>query len=167
MSKLPTYLDNCRQAGKLYLVCYWPWPNSGKNKTIVDWLETASRLNESGEKCRAARVQLAYHNHDIEFVETEGQIPYDVVVPHTYPRLVTFQMDIWWVAKGGQNPLRYVETYPGRFSLCHVKTAEVVGATTNPVGVDYPEVVARLRKAGLQHCVVENEKGIASPFVFL
>lgn len=167
MSKLPTYLDNCRQTGKPYLVCYWPWPDSGKNKTIADWRETARRFNEIGEKCKAAGVQLAYHNHDIEFVETEGQIPYDVVLQHTDPRLVTFQMDIWWVAKGGQNPLKYVETYPGRFSLCHVKTADVLGSAANLVGVDYPGVIARLRKAGLRHCVVENENGVTDPFTFL
>ena len=66
--------------GKEYLVCFWPWTDSGENKTIDDWKLVAESLNVIGKEVSKAGMVFAYHNHDIEFRETAGQIPYDILL---------------------------------------------------------------------------------------
>ena len=62
----------------------------------------AERLNVAGERVRKAGLQLAYHNHDFEFVEQDGRIGYDIIAGETDPNLVKLQMDLYWIAHGSK-----------------------------------------------------------------
>ena len=35
--------------------------------------------------------------------------------------LVDFELDIYWAVTAGEDPERWLSTYPGRFRLCHIK----------------------------------------------
>jgi len=74
-----------------------------------------------GEIAKKNGIRFGYHNHALEFDKIDGQLPYDILVSQTDPLLVTFEMDLYWVTRGGHNPIDLFKKYPGRFELWHVK----------------------------------------------
>lgn len=106
------------------------------------WKRAAERLNRAGEVCRAAGLQLGYHNHVFEFASLQGGAkPYDILLELTDPSLVTMQMDICWFTAAGQDPGAYLKRYPGRYSSAHVKDLKRRPIWTEPIGVDHQSSV--------------------------
>ncbi len=62
--------------GHKYLVL--PYLMDTDRKTIDQYKALAEFLNKAGEKIRSAGMQLAYHNHDFEFVKLSGLVPYQM-----------------------------------------------------------------------------------------
>jgi sugar phosphate isomerase/epimerase len=119
----------------------------------------AASLNQAGEAARKRGLAVAYHNHDFEFRPLGGMVPYDVLLAETDPSLVRIEMDLYWIAKAGRDPLRYFAAHPGRFHLCHLKDLDQRGNMTE-VGrgtLDFHEILAQRQKAGLLHFFVEHD----------
>ena len=107
----------------------------------------------SGRGHGKAGQTLFVHNHDVEF-ETVfgGRTVYDILMAHTDPKNVAFQLDLYWAANGGgmENPLDVIERYGNRIQLFHVKDMaagpfpgriEIVGEGI----IDFPEIFAAAR----------------------
>ncbi|MCO6496936.1 MAG: TIM barrel protein [Chitinophagaceae bacterium] len=103
--------------GMKYLIDPW----EGAQKSIDDYKRIADKFNKCGEICKQNEIRFAYHNHDYTFVNLDGQVPQDVLMQNTDPQLVDFEMDIYWVVTGGHDPVEWINKYPGRFKLSHVK----------------------------------------------
>ena len=69
----------------------------------------AHRLNQIGEICQQAGIQLNYHNHNFEFHPIEGILPFDVIMNETDPKLVSFQLDVYYLYIMGMNPVEEAE----------------------------------------------------------
>lgn len=163
-TNLPERIEHAHYFDQKYVVCYWPWSDDGKNKKIEDFKRLGDQLNELGKKCKAEGLTLAYHNHDIEFLETEKQIPYDTILQYTDPELVTMEIDLYWINKGNADPIEYFKKYPGRFSLCHVKDMDASperGMACVGEGIlDFPEIFSYSEKAGLKYYIVEHDNPV-------
>jgi len=111
------------ELGSSYLICSAPRAQdpARKDLTLDDWKWCAGQFNKLGERVKAAGMQFGYHNHVHEFEKHEGGIGYDALLNSTDPKLVTFEMDCGWVAVGGYQPAEYLNKYPNRISLLHVK----------------------------------------------
>jgi sugar phosphate isomerase/epimerase len=119
----------------------------------------AQLLNQAGEAARRRGLSVAYHNHDFEFRPLGGMVPYDVILAETEPSLVWMELDLYWIAKAGRDPLRYFAAHPGRFRLCHLKDIDGRGQITD-VGqgrVDFRRILNQQAKAGLRHFFVEHD----------
>ncbi|HZF28477.1 MAG TPA: sugar phosphate isomerase/epimerase [Gammaproteobacteria bacterium] len=152
-----------------------PRPPSGlappmASMTLADALRTADLANRVGERAKRAGLQYAYHNHAFEFApELDGTIPYDVLLERTDPGLVKLEIDCGWMVVGGRNPIDYLERYPSRIPLLHVKdflpAAPADGGKAGPrygaeLGrgtIEYGPVLAAARASGLEHYYVEQE----------
>ena len=115
-------IDDSCEAGINYLV--FPWLPAEKRKSIDSYKQLADDFNKIGELCQKSNIQFAYHNHDFEFIITDGEIPYDVLLNETDKELLKMELDIYWIIKGGYDPVKYFKNYPGRFELWHVKDME-------------------------------------------
>ena len=69
--------------------------------TLEDWRWNAEQFNAIGAKVSAAGLKFGYHNHTMEFHETDGVVPYDELLRLTDPAHVTMEMDCGWVVVGG------------------------------------------------------------------
>jgi sugar phosphate isomerase/epimerase len=118
-------------------------------KTYCDY------YNKIGEKCQAQGLKFGYHNHAFEFNKIEGTTMYDYMVENTDPSLVFFQMDVYWVVRGGQSPVDYFKKYPGRFELLHIKDNKELGQS-GMVGFD--AIFNNIDKSGAKHIIVEVER---------
>ena len=105
-------------------------------------------------------MQFAYHNHDFEFAKLpSGEMGYDILCKECDPKSVKLEMDLFWITKGGQDPLAYFAKYPGRFPLVHVKDMSGSGQIVN-VGegrIDWNRIFAKRREAGIEHFFVERD----------
>jgi len=132
----------------------------------------AEEMNTFGERCRAAGLRFAFHNHAAELQMTGGEVPLLVFLEHTDSDLVTFEVDLFWMIHGGGDPLQYFDAHPGRFELCHVKDRTRDGDMVD-VGdgvIDFGAILARAEQAGLRHYFVEHDtpddaaRSVASSF---
>ncbi len=122
---------------------------------------TAELLNRSAQDAKTFKIRMAYHNHDVEFTEVEGRRIFDVLLEETDPKLVDFEMDLYWITKGGGDPLAYFAKWPGRFPLVHVKDAgPAPGYAMTEVGkgtIDWKKIFAQHEEAGIKHYYVEHD----------
>lgn len=148
--------------GMKYLIC----PYKGAQKTLDDYKKIADDFNVKGEICKKNGIRFAYHNHDYTFKQLEGQLPQDVLMKGTDPALVDFEMDIYWVVTAGADPITWLNKYPGRFKLCHVKDRKK-GAEPKDhdasidlgIGsIDFKSILKAGSSKGLQYFIVEQER---------
>ena len=155
---LPRVLDGAHGMGHRHIVVAW-LPE--QQRTLDGYRAAADLFNRVGEQAVAAGVRFAYHNHAFEFARLDGRMPYDVLLERCDPRYVGFEMDLYWITKGGQDPLAYFARWPGRFPMVHVKDSTGppdhrmvdVGAGRIP----WKAVFARREQAGIRHYFVEHD----------
>lgn len=158
--QLPAAFDAARTIGHHYVVV--PWIPVENRKTLDDWKRVADSFNKAAAQARDAGLQFAYHNHDFEFVPVEGRIPFDVLLEATDPKLVQLEIDLYWMTKGGQDPLSYFARWPGRIPMVHVKDS--MGPPDNKMAdvgagkIDWKKIFAREDQAGIKHYFVEHDQ---------
>ncbi len=140
-------------------------PYLGPQKSADDFKRAAQTFNEKGQVCKQHGLRFAYHNHDYSFVPIEGQLPQDIMMQNTDPSLVDFEMDIYWVVTGGQDPIAWFNKYPNRFRLCHVKDRKNAPLTDKDASVDlgkgfidFPKILKEGKSKGLEYYFLEQEK---------
>jgi sugar phosphate isomerase/epimerase len=154
-------LTTARALGQTWVVV--PSIPQPLRRTREAYVELASRFNRIGERCRAAGLRFAYHNHDFEFETLGANTPvYDTLLARTDPATVWFELDAYWAYKAGQDPAAYFERFPGRFALLHDKdgTAPPERAMVD-VGkgvIDFRRLFALSRTAGLRYAFVEHDQ---------
>jgi len=153
-------LDTAKAVGHEYIVV--PWLPQEKRMTLDAWKSVAAGFNRAAQLAHDAGLQFAYHNHDFEFPKMEGQVPYDVLLQNTDPKLVQLEIDLYWMTKGGQDPLDYFARWPGRIPLVHVKDS--AGAPEHKmvdVGqgkIDWKRIFEKQDQAGIKHFFVEHDQ---------
>lgn len=148
--------DTCvaahKAAGVTYIV--QPWMGQEAYRSLDTLKMYCDYFNAVGEKCNAAGIRFGYHNHDGEFKDIDGQTIYDFMLKNTDPTKVMFEMDLFWITKGGKNPVDYFNAYPGRFELWHVKDQAEVGAGP----MDFKPIFENAATAGVKKFIVEVEE---------
>jgi sugar phosphate isomerase/epimerase len=152
-------VEDAKMAGQPYMVV--PSLDRGESGSIDDYKKACELLNKSGETCKRYGIKLGYHNHDIEFVKIEEQVPYDVMLAELDPSLVTMELDLYWIVRGGYNPVDYFSKYPGRFELWHVKDMNKTDRTETTApgtgSIDFREIFKHAEHAGMKEYFVEIE----------
>jgi sugar phosphate isomerase/epimerase len=97
-------------------------------ESAEDLASFAAALNAQVDAFAAEGIRIGYHNHDWEFTapKIDGQSPYDYFVSLLDPRVV-LELDTYWVAAGGIDPLSLFEKYGERITHVHVKDGPVEG----------------------------------------
>ncbi|TDF42053.1 sugar phosphate isomerase/epimerase [Alteromonadaceae bacterium M269] len=150
-------LETAHTMGQTYIVL--PWLEEKDRDSLDDYKKHAELLNKRGEQAKSAGFQMAYHNHDFEFIPLDGQLPYDLLLERTDKELVKMQLDLYWAIKANKDPVQYFKKAPGRFPLCHIKDRAADGSITT-VGkgsIDFDALFKYADLAGLQHFYVEHD----------
>lgn len=105
-SKYQKTLEDANTMGqKLTGFAWFPGPYTAEYFTFL-----ADRFNKAGAMAARAGLQFFYHNHDFEFTnkQADGTPVYDILLEQTDPNLVKFELDLFWIIEGGENPLEYL-----------------------------------------------------------
>jgi sugar phosphate isomerase/epimerase len=145
-------VDAAAEGGIKYLVCAnIPIAN------LAEVNEAVIILNKTDEACKKAGVVFCYHNHHQEFLDVEGQKPYDIFLKQTK---VKMELDIAWAIRGGANPVELFKQHKGRFPLWHVKDIAANKETVMALGegtIDYKPIFKAAKLAGLQNYFIEHD----------
>lgn len=165
LSKFEELVSKATETGQTYLTC--SSMNESLRNTPEDLERTAELFNKTGEICKNAGLKFAYHNHASEFEKVGDYVIYDYMLENTDPELVLWEMDMYWVAAAGKDPIAYFDKYPNRFPLGHVKDMSKEDNTKNTVigkgTMDYVKILKAAEKAGMEHFFVEQENFIQPP----
>ncbi len=141
--------------GYRYLVVPWIPPEM---RTLAGYRKLAVLLNRFGETSARSGVQTCYHNHDFEFAAVDGVLPMQYLLDACDPRLVRFELDLYWATHAGADVQGMLAAQPERFPLCHVKDRAANGDMVD-VGdgeIDFPALFAA--GSGLAHYFVEHDQ---------
>ncbi|AXY76787.1 sugar phosphate isomerase/epimerase [Paraflavitalea soli] len=150
------------EIGMKYLIS----PYIGPQKTLDDYKKFADKFNSLGDICKKNGLRFAYHNHGYTFTAQDGVMPQDTLMQHTNPDTVDFEMDIYWVATPGEDPIAWLKKYPKRFRLCHVKdrqkganpTQHDASVDLGTGSLDFTKILKEARKQGMEYYIVEQER---------
>ncbi|MET0552955.1 MAG: sugar phosphate isomerase/epimerase, partial [Vicinamibacteria bacterium] len=147
------------------------WIKGEKDFTREDALKASEVFNAAGKACAAEGVKFCYHCHGYEFVPGPDGTLWDTIVKNTDPKLVSFEIDVFWAKAGGADPAKVIAALPGRVPLLHVKdmakglsfpagTSHADAASNVPVGtgqIDWPAVFKAAKAAGSEIYYIEDE----------
>lgn len=113
-------VDDAATVGQKYVIS--PWLDERLRADTDGLKRFMDQFNKCGELCKKSGMKFGYHNHNFEFnTMVEGMKLYDFILKNTDPNLVAQQMDVGNMYSTGGIALDYIEKYPGRFELLHVK----------------------------------------------
>ena len=141
------------------MICAFLFPP--ERTKLDDYKRHIELFNKSAEVCKAGGLQFGYHNHDFEFVELEGQMPFDLILKETDPKLVQIELDLYWISFAGKDPVELFKQHPGRFPMWHVKdmekTPERAFAEVGTGSIDFQRIFNAAETAGVKHYFVEQD----------
>jgi len=167
-TQMESYIEAANVTGMTYLVI--PSINGEALKSADSFKKIAEKMNKAAEICKKAGLKLGYHNHNFEWRPVDGTTFYDTILKETDPKLVQMEMDIFWVVRAGQDPVKIFQQHPGRFALCHIKDRDKTQTDLNTeIGkgsIDFKAILSHAKEAGLKHYIVEQENYInIDPYV--
>lgn len=162
-----TAVKRALEYGAKYLVCFWI-PHEGTNYTVDDNEKAIKVFNKAGKLLQENGITLVYHPHGYEFRPyRETTLMADMI---NKAEFFDFEMDVYWFAHAGEDPVAWLRKYPSRFKLMHLKdcekgvegningTSDVETNVTLGTGqIDIAGVVAEAKKLGLEYLFIEDE----------
>ena len=97
--------------------------------TATAWRAYAADLNKAGAAARAAGLRFGFHNHFWEWSPLEDDTPltgFDILIAETDPRLVHFEVDLFWAWFAHRDPVGLLAQIGDRIRQFHVKDMKYV-----------------------------------------
>ena len=162
-----TVLERAKNYDAKYIVCFWI-PHKGDDFTLEDTEKALTVFNNAGEYFAKDGVTLVYHPHGYEFGSYNGELLIDHLIKNS--EYFDFEMDVYWFAHPGEDPVEWLRKYPKEFKLMHLKDCQK-GTKGNKNGssnvetnvtlgtgqIDIAAVVAEAKKMGIEYLFVEDE----------
>ena len=134
--------------------------------------DLARRLDQAGQRLRAAGLRLLYHNHNVELLQVRpGLRAYDILLRETDPEALAFEFDSYWFTDGGADAKKWMQTLGSRMELWHVtdRGSRQSGPAMTPIlkadsmelgtgSMDLEGLWAAAKANGTQAVVLESHK---------
>ncbi|MDQ2658104.1 MAG: sugar phosphate isomerase/epimerase [Bacteroidota bacterium] len=179
--KDPTVImETARKLGAHYTGIAWLKESKADTVTLDVVNEAADILMKACPQAKAAGLQLYYHIHGYELQPAGDQKTFfDSFVSRIDYGCVRLEMDVFWVAYAGQDPVKFMEKYKKGVELLHVKnmaddvpTGVFTGADFMPpdmpadnwvplgqgTKIDYKSVFRKGREIGVKWYILEMDK---------
>ncbi|ARS40959.1 xylose isomerase [Sphingobacteriaceae bacterium GW460-11-11-14-LB5] len=138
-----------------------PWLDESIRKSAEDYKKIAVKINEAGKLAKEAGIRLAYHNHNFEFEKQGDTTGYEILLKGTDKNLVDFELDLYWVVRSGNDPIKLFKENPGRFTMWHVKDMDkadpALNAEVGTGSINFKPIFADAKLSGMKHFFVEHE----------
>ena len=115
---LPRALDYQAELGNTQFGCDIEFFPYGDRDYL---LRRCEQFNTVGELARERGMRFYYHNHFQEFQRVGDDYVFDLILANTDPDLVKLELDTYWMYRGGQDPIAWMEKCADRIILLHQK----------------------------------------------
>lgn len=158
-----------KELGLKYAGVAWiPHEGNFDEKTCREAIDT---FNKAGAALARHGLKFFYHVHGYEFQPFGDGTLLDLLIKGTDPKLVSYEMDIFWVVFPNQDPVKLFNQYGKRWELVHLKDMKKetqTGALTGSTDVrndaalgagkmDLPAILSAAKKAGVKWYFIEDE----------
>jgi sugar phosphate isomerase/epimerase len=151
-SDLDTVIEACRRSACPLIVMPW-LPMGERPATPAGWAAMGQRLGAQGDRVRAEGLQLAYHNHDFEFLAYQGRAALEWLFEATTPAQLAWEADLGWVGRAGADPQHWLSRFADRLAAVHAKDIAPDGTAVDEDGwtalgrgiLPWADLLARLR----------------------
>lgn len=174
---LEKIFSDLKALGTEYAVVPYIMPDQRTAEILAGF---GAKINKAGKMAKDAGLQLCYHNHAFEWGPMNGKHAYEVMFDDTDPKLVQFEVDVFWLSVGGIDPVHFLEAHKGRVPLLHLKdkaqgqqvqyNENVTKETFKEVGsgsLDFPAILRTAEKIGVKHYFVEQDQTPGDPVASL
>jgi len=174
-------LGDLRGLGIEYAIVAYLQPTE-RGRDAAAYERFADQLNRAGEQGRKAGVTIGYHNHGFEFAPLpDGRRPIDILFDRLDPVLATLELDVFWAAITGADPVPLIKAHAKQIKLLHLKGLRRGAATqTDEAKVphpdfvdvgsgsqDFPAILAAADRAGINQLFVEQDHTPGDPLASL
>ncbi|GER87343.1 sugar phosphate isomerase [Dictyobacter vulcani] len=151
-------LHYCLEIGSPYLII--PWINKDLLTQEDSFKKFTDQLNEYGRVTKEHGLTLAYHNHDFEFARVGDETLLDRMIAATDPALVKFELDTYWAAFAGVNPIAFINKHSSRIATLHLKdmTPDRKFTEVGSGTLDIAGFIEAGQAAGATAFIVENDQ---------
>lgn len=132
-----------------------PWMPVNDNTTLDDIKMYCDYFTSVGYKTAAASMSFGYHNHDFEFKTIDGQVIYDVMLQNVSKNHVLFELDVYWAAHAGADPVAYMKKYADQIRVLHIKDEKEIGASGQ---IDFEPIFNQMYENNIKDWYVEVEQ---------
>lgn len=160
-------IDEAKKYGAKYATCYWIPHTDGA--ISLDEIKVATALfNSVGEQLKKEGITFTYHPHGYEFAKEGKGVVMDYMLKNA--EHFAFNMDVYWVAMGGGDPVKIMKKYKGKFPQLHLKDRKIGtpgskdghgDVETNVVlgtgDIDIAGLIKQAKKQGTKYLVIEDE----------
>lgn len=144
-----------------------PFLPEARRKDAEGYKQTAKKLEEIASYFHGVGIELAYHNHAFEFEKFDGKFGLDIILENTAPHLVKSELDVYWAAHAGVDPVALIDRLSDRIRLLHLKDmAPGDDKKFAPVGagtLDFKSILAAADKHDVRWGFVEQDKTYDTP----
>lgn len=161
LDRLQTDLFNVLKEADLYgtkdIIC----PFIGQEYWNVEgYKKLKQTLNEVAKKAPGYRI--SYHNHAFEFdTEIDGVSALEYILQPEKDNLILAEIDVYWVKKGGCDPLEFIQPYAGRMPIIHLKDMtddeDEMFAEVGTGKIDFLPILQWGEKSGIDWYAVEQD----------
>jgi sugar phosphate isomerase/epimerase len=152
------------EVGQKFVISPWM---ADKDRTPDGLKKLCEGFNRAGEYGKTMGQGFGYHNHDFEFKKSGEELIYETLLKNTDPKLVTMEIDLYWVVYAGSDPFDWFKKHPGRFELYHVKDlAKTEKRETVEVGegsINFAEIFKMDKLSGAKYHIIELEDYKTTP----
>ena len=138
-----------------------PWMPEEDRRTADDVRRFAAELGGFAATFADRGMRLGYHNHSFEFEPLDGTTVWDVLLGEL-PAEVELELDVYWAAVAGRDPVAIIREVPERIRLLHMKDmapgAEPHDAPAGHGILPMPDIVEAARSAGVEWFVAEQDE---------
>lgn len=123
-----------------------------------NWPATVDRMAQAAEVAFSQGCVFTYHNHAQEMALLNGVIAEDMILRRH--SLVQFELDTYWIRKGGQDPVTTIRRYAGRAPQIHLKDMDPGDQSFTEVGrgnMDLPGILTAAEEGGARWIIVEQD----------
>lgn len=155
-AKLRTHIAFVKALGGRYLIC----SGVADTHSLTGYDQSGETFNRAGAQCLDEGITFCYHNHAFEFNPLEGGVKgIHRLAEHTDAALVRFNIDVYWVTVGGENPADFIRTYANRAGYYHFKDGAPGSFTELGRGtVDLRASLAAASEVGADWIVYEQDR---------
>ncbi len=108
-------LEYHKTIGSKYIICPYAPLNS-----IEEVKELAEVLNNAAKLAAGSGIKVGYHNHAHEFNVLDGKYTLDLLAEYTSEDVI-LELDVFWAAYAGVDPLTYIKRLGKKIELIHMK----------------------------------------------
>jgi len=117
LSTLDPILEYQQVIGCPYIV----WGTDRYFSTLESIKTYGEQLGRIGGYIKERGLGFCFHNHSAGFLPLAGKTGYEYLMEHTDPVLVQFELDTFWCARGGADPVEIIQKLGKRLTMLHQK----------------------------------------------